>query len=403
MKYKFNDNTLVVGFIKELLHSFNLPTIPVYTDETIAYKDRSYIKGNKIVKYTGSDFKTLSNYTLNKQILNLTKKLTMNSTLYDSYTHKYLGEYLRFIRDYRDLDLMGMYNCFCDESPKNTEYSFSSSRIKFNLDTSDKNFNYYIIPVKFNQVYTIAIDAEIKYELACIFYNKIFLNTTPDDLVVESYKQIGGSKFTKPYIYSTKFNCASKYWRLENNLMLVLKLPKEIDSSITILEGNYMPCSNVVDNSFISDFIYDDDNIPKNFYGKNSLLQYNNKISYPFADRLIEYLTGNAITNLDEFSANIKRVQDSIYKYGFIKGYYGIWSNTLKNDIYKLILEPDITSGSYKFTNSIIEGNIIFDDDSSEGDVSYPESIVFARKFIDIYNDSSGYVDKDVESLLRVL
>ena len=35
MKYNFEDNNIVVGHIKELLHSFNLPMIPVYTDNTV--------------------------------------------------------------------------------------------------------------------------------------------------------------------------------------------------------------------------------------------------------------------------------------------------------------------------------------------------------------------------------
>lgn len=50
MKYNFEDNNIVVGHIKELLHSFNLPMIPVYTDDTVLYKDRVYIKDDKVVK-----------------------------------------------------------------------------------------------------------------------------------------------------------------------------------------------------------------------------------------------------------------------------------------------------------------------------------------------------------------
>lgn len=40
-----------------------------------------------------------------------------------------------------------------------------------------------------------------------------------------------------------------------------------------------------------------------------SLLGCNTGISYPFADRLIEYLSENAITGLDPISDNITRAQ----------------------------------------------------------------------------------------------
>ena len=35
MKYKFEDSSLMVGYIKELLHNFNLPMTEVYTEEVI--------------------------------------------------------------------------------------------------------------------------------------------------------------------------------------------------------------------------------------------------------------------------------------------------------------------------------------------------------------------------------
>ena len=105
MKYNFEDNNIVIGHIKELLHSFNLPMIPVYTDNTVLYEGRTYIKDNKIVKWTGSEFKFLDEYIYNYPTINLTKRLEMNSAIYDNYTHEYLGDYLRFIRDYHNVDL----------------------------------------------------------------------------------------------------------------------------------------------------------------------------------------------------------------------------------------------------------------------------------------------------------
>ena len=38
MKYKFEDSSLMIGYIKELLHNFNLPMTEVYTEDTIPYE-----------------------------------------------------------------------------------------------------------------------------------------------------------------------------------------------------------------------------------------------------------------------------------------------------------------------------------------------------------------------------
>ena len=48
----FNDNNIYVGYIKQLLHSFNLPQCKVYDPHIIYSPGESYIKGNSIYVVT---------------------------------------------------------------------------------------------------------------------------------------------------------------------------------------------------------------------------------------------------------------------------------------------------------------------------------------------------------------
>ena len=108
-------------------------------------------------------------------ILNYTKKLNIKDGVYDSYTHEYLGEYLRFLRDYYNVNLMSLYNCFSDRAATNINLKFSiSKRIDsenseiINCEFADDDlYKLYVVPVKLFKNYTIAIDSAQAVELCC--------------------------------------------------------------------------------------------------------------------------------------------------------------------------------------------------------------------------------------------
>lgn len=451
----FNNSDLFTGYLKQLLHAFNLPKVKVYTtqhaeyfykhreespeilgtveatpddktgtvlnEEELAQKSKNvryfpYIKDGQFQEYINGKWQNirendikkvaLYKYTYGDKILNHTKTLKINSNTYDSYTHEYLGDYLRFHRDFLNLDLMPLYNCFsnrgCDKL--NVRWTVSandiSNTIKF--DSSDSNFKIYMVPVKLFQKYTIAIDSEVPIEMCCGIYGDYqdkrakFAN-----LPFNTYKRVSKSVFSQPFLYDvlaytsddttvgyidrildSKLADKSTLIELAQNecdLKLFLKVPANNTSTIVVLEGDYCSWNDsywnmsadepkVCNRSVI--------NLAGNYKEAEELklitplqlLQFNTKEQHPFADRLIEYLIGNAITNSEtEIYDNIRRAQKALTSNKYVNNYTislpGVWSNEMRILFYEYM-----TSGANPLT-----------------------------KRFEINHDILGYVDKDVE------
>ena len=307
--FTFNNETIFTGYIKQLLADFNLPKYKVYTQadakyheeavehnkhlnsgdeawpeesvniiETITDKDAdsqdikyiryiNYIKGNNIERYINNKWvPTKWHYHYNKKELNQTKNLSIKNNIYDSYTHEYLGEYLRFQRDYNNINLMSMYNCFSNTICQHLHINHSNSqKIKFIFDTDNKKYRIYMLPVKLFKKYTIAIDSSEPVEMCCSFFSKYYLPEISYDSIAENnntvfnleeltYKKFTALQFNTPIIYdklwisdNKKEGCLlklSKEQRVictqhEADLKLFIKLPLNNKSSITVLEGDY--------------------------------------------------------------------------------------------------------------------------------------------------------------------
>ena len=115
---------------------------------------------------------------------------------------------------------------------------------------------------------------------------------------------------------------------------MLIQLPFNINSSIVILEGDYTnsKLKNVIDISSVSDMSgYELCDLLRNDL---SLLQLSDQQSYPYSDRLIEYLLFNVITDRDEFHHDIEDIQDKYSQYYKSSKLYGIWDNILRYKIY---------------------------------------------------------------------
>ena len=147
----------------------------------------------------------------------------------------------------------------------------------------------------------------------------------------------------------------------ERDLKLFIRVPQSNTSTIVVLEGNYLNWNDFT--ATLADTKQNDTpskTADKVILAKNKscinfnaddgldcdselplitnlqLLQFNTGEQHPFADRLMEYLLGNAITEEDEIGDNIKRAQKVVKsqtlsnaKYSYDPQVYGAWDPML--------------------------------------------------------------------------
>ena len=111
----------------------------------------------------------------------------------------------------------------------------------------------------------------------------------------------------------TEENCII-YDMLEDNLYLLIQVPKGFDSNIVVLEGDY---TSTHTKKYIDDAKVD--MLPKPmadylYTTRLSLMEMPTKKIIPFADTLIEFLLWNAINNLDSINNNMDRLALAVEK-----------------------------------------------------------------------------------------
>lgn len=308
------------------------------------------------------------------------------------------------------------------------------------IDTRDKTYVVYKIPVRLFEEYTIAIDSYFGAEIFCGLYTDCisqgYKNT---DLIRSTYQKYNRLTFKQPVLYD---RLGVKYWTSEKDfgtdtslgaiydssaitrydlldreqdLYMFIKLPAVCTSSIVVLAGDYRRFN---DASYILEdkkLVYKQNRTVLNFETTHSidsrlstkatgdeelpplnnreftpvsrlqLLALNTKISHPFADRLIEYLVGWAITSEDEIGENISRAQA-----------------VMRNNYYKFISdgawEPKMQMLIYDYLTN--DGPIGYDSKTgmlTNAHVGQHNQQGHVRK--DTLFDVLGFIDKDAEKL----
>ena len=394
---EFNSRNIISGYIKQLLSSIYLPSckifrsenelrdyfspiqtvsvLPSYNEDLIAIIKNYKPNEDWFVKVK-QDLSTepFMKYRYNHFYVNLTKKMRLENDLYDSYTHRYLGEYLRFIRDYFDLNLLSMYNCFDDTIE------------------IQNNKKYFIIPIKYGKEYslftsknavTYYIDTDYSEgELDLTSPYMLSKNTSSACILFQPFHPLPET-IEEPGQPSSE-NKFSNVFK-EKNLRLIIETDISDTSPLVVLEGNYSNYKSYFSNVQVN---YEKDEARKYLYEKEYKELFNDDINksnfqlinqlnvsnenYPIADRLIEYLFGNVITDLDPISKNIIDAKKK-FAYRYQRDKSG-----------QLVVNLNSING--KFT--IMDRFKMLD------------AISMNQKYDTDKQDLLGYVDKDVEAVL---
>lgn len=393
---EFNSRNIISGYIKQLLSNFYLPSCKIFQNENELKEYFNIQTTSTLPSYNEDLIVIIKNYKPNEDwfvkvkqdltttpymkyryghfYMNLTKKMKLENDLYDSYTHRYLGEYLRFIRDYFNINLMSLYNCFD-----------GTIEIKGNK-------KYFVIPIKYSKTYSVFSSRNsLTYSISINFsendfnintWDKASKNTSSSCILIPaSYPP--SEKITREdnSLAENKFTNVFK----EKNLRLIIETDANDESPLVVLDGNYSNYKSYFSNIQINyekdeNYKYEHEDEYKEIFKNNinnSNFQLVNQLklsneNYPIADRLIEYLFGNVITNLDPISKNILDAKKKLaYRY-------------LRDEDGNLIINLNSIDG--KFT--IMDRFKMLD------------AVSMNEKYDTDKQDLLGYVDKDVEAVL---
>lgn len=416
-----NNNSVLTGYIKQMLRDFNLPKADYLLPGRYVFKGMRYVDRHNIYRcaktswFDGASYEnleTVAPYVYGKEYLNVTRRLNSTVGTYDYKTHEFLGDYLRFYRDYKGINLMSMYNCFGGRTGKFVDLSFTSENgSSINFDSSDATCLIYVVPVRLQNEYTIAIDCSTAIELVVGVYDGSRLTVDDESLYKNTYFKHSWNMFARPFVYRGLKNLSASVSESianqERNLVLFVKVPASNSSSFSVLEGDWLsstdsvfvesgrqlhrvannyepkryfdfassgkPAKSQIGDIFIDrqtglQYRYDDSEasyVPlsdaasmtsasdysRDYVSRLQLLTVNDGASHPFADKLIGYLLGNVITGDDGISDNIRRLQRSLINRKDV-GYaysrnFGSWEPELRDYVYDLSVRLGIADGSF--------------------------------------------------------
>lgn len=294
--------------------------------------------------YTPAKFEIINQIEPDTYVPGVTETFRSNSTHYDEETHYRLGEYLRYLNNQYDLDLMPLYNCFTYKMATNLHLD-GSYKNGF-ITTSDSRYKVYLIPIKFNKTYTIALDSDFPVKMKAVFYNKGVMTDSETQEYLPSYLNenvitYNNTQFSKPFTYT--LSSAQTVWdidgksvsyykklhNVERYLYLAIQVSASNNSSVVVLEGDYTHTSSlpIADVIGVEYTVSTSDEVSSMLTSNLSLLAQNDNQQHPFADKLIEYLLGNTIDTREYIDENVAAVEQAV---DYNPKYRGMWDDNIR-------------------------------------------------------------------------
>ena len=281
-----------------------------------------------------AEYVLIDDFKFGRFVPGLTSYYNSNVNYYDSDTHKYLGEYLRCLRDIQGIDLMSLYNCFNHTFVDNVH--ITSDSVNYLTEIVPTGNKVTLVPIKFNKDYTIAINCPFKVKLKSVFYKDYLMRDSGNERLLceklnESYVTFNNITYKYPVKYKLDVDDKDLI-KYENYLYLAIEFPDSINSSITVLEGDYTNNSK----EYISDLeamnSIPDVNLSTIFKSDVGLLSYDDNKHHPFSDKLMSYLVGSTIDSRDLINENISYIQEKV---NYHPKYKGHWDNKLRYILYR--------------------------------------------------------------------
>lgn len=324
--------------------------------------------------YRGTEFK--QDWKFGSRVLNLTYNLTSNQNYYSSEVHEQLGWYLRAYRDYYKVDVMGLYNCFSGRLVSKIILPVTADDSSFSIKwwrsgTATTTVKTTCFPIQLGSKYIIKVKNSLSGPILSqpLFFNGTDLVHCAPELTTGSSLYMwlpGASSWTgNSFVYDASLSGLNPLGAIQitrqlmncnKQLYLFIQVPTSEDLCISVVEeAGYINASH------------------------RTLLEDPDVIGQPFSDKLLEYLTGHAITPATEILPNIELVQRIMSTqefqttYGKRLGKYspGIFDESMQRLLYQALLNPEGTNATI---NKYMAGGYI--------------------------PDFTGCVDKDVEQLL---
>ncbi|MBO7734823.1 MAG: hypothetical protein J6S67_19845 [Methanobrevibacter sp.] len=371
MSHKFFTNDIESDFIKQFLNKTPVPIMDVAVDGRQIYSGFKYIYNGNIIECYGDGIvgKTAVFGIVDSAENAPCDVFTSTVNYYDQKTHKRLGKYLRYYRDTTGIDLMPFYNCFNYDN----FVDFYLTNDGYVLGSSD-DYKVLAVPIKLNMKYTIAVDCPSEVLIKPVFHYEFGMVKSKNLVPLSDYttaQRLSYLSFNRPIVIETRAepDHANEMYDKERYLYLAIQLPKNNDSSLVVLEGDW---TKNYDKIFSADYGENKEEFIQKqnelMYRDIGLLLYSDGTSYAYSDRLIEYLLLNVITSQETIDGNIEYTQRNINAKELNDYIKGTWTNDMRTALW------------YKYKNWM-------------SDKTASEKNPFRVVMVDM----NGFVDKDME------